>query len=57
MGAGPGERGGGRGCSGGWGGVIRHQDLENFAIIFFFFCSGVRGNTRDHSRARKLRLP
>ena len=45
MGAGPGERGGGRGCSGGWG-VIRHQDLENFAIIFFFFffCSGVWGN-------------
>ena len=34
MGAGPGERVGG---APGGGGVIRHQDLENFAIIFFFF--------------------
>ena len=34
MGAGPGESGGGRGCSGGWG-VIRHQDLDNLAIIIF----------------------
>ena len=24
----------------GGGGVIRHQDLENFAIIFFFFALG-----------------
>ena len=39
-------KGVGVGGAPGGGGVIRHQDLENFAIIFFFFffCSGVWGN-------------